>query len=58
VLAVRGHALRHEPHAIAGQDVFSIIVRTTTEEILVGLFKSMDVSGIFHGDLRMDRKIA
>ncbi|HYT88195.1 MAG TPA: hypothetical protein VEL76_05710 [Gemmataceae bacterium] len=58
VVAVRGHGLKHEPHPLAGQDVFSIVVRTTTEEVLVALFKSADVAGIFHGDLRADRKIA
>jgi len=58
VVAVRGHGLKHEPHPLAGQDVFSIVVRTKTEEVLVALFKSADVAGIFYGDVRADRKIA
>ena len=58
VVAVRGHGLKHEPHPLAGQDVFSVVVRTTTEEVLVAVFKSHEVAGIFHGDLRADRKIA
>jgi len=58
VIAVRGHGLKHEPHPLAGQDVFSIVVRTTTEEVLVAVFKSAEVSGIFRGDVRADRKIA
>ncbi|MCI0358240.1 MAG: hypothetical protein L0211_07140 [Planctomycetaceae bacterium] len=57
-VAVRGHGLKHEPHPIAGQDVFSIVVRTATEEVLVALFKSADIAGIFYGDLCADRKIA
>jgi hypothetical protein len=58
VIAVRGHSLRHSPHPIAGQDVYSIVIRTGGEEVLVALFKSADVAGIFHGDMRSDRKIA
>jgi hypothetical protein len=58
VVAVRGHGLKHEPHPLAGQDVFGIVVRTETEEVLVALFKSADIAGIFYGDLRADRKIA
>jgi hypothetical protein len=57
VVAVRGHGLKHEPHPEAGQDVFSIIVHTGEEEVLVALFKSHDVAGIFHGNLRADCKI-
>jgi hypothetical protein len=58
VVAVRGHSLKHEPHPLAGQDIYSIVVRTSGEEVLVALFKSGDVAGIFHGDLRSDRRIA
>ncbi len=58
VVRVRGHGLKHEPHPLAGQDVFSIIVRTQAEEVLIALFKSADVDGIFYGDLSADRKIA
>ena len=58
VVRVRGHGLKHEPHPLAGQDVFSIVVRTQAEEVLIALFKSADVDGIFYGDLSSDRKIA
>ncbi len=58
VIAVRGHGLKYAPHPAAGQDVYSIVVRTGGEEVLVALFKSADVAGIFHGDLRLDRKTA
>src|SRR2546421_13125262 len=58
VVVVRGHGLKHAPHPVAGEDVYSIVVRTSGEEVLVALFKSGDVAGIFHGDMPPDRKIA
>jgi hypothetical protein len=58
VVAIRGHGLKHSPHPLAGQDVYSIVIRTKEEEMLVALFKSAEVAGIFHGELRSDRKIA
>jgi hypothetical protein len=58
VIAVRGHGLKYEPHSQAGQDVYSIVVRAGEEEAVVALFKSHDVSGIFCGEVRPDRKIA
>ncbi len=58
MVAVRGHGLKHEPHPLAGEDVFSIVVRSKMDEVLVALFKSAEVAGIFYGDLRVDRKIA
>ena len=57
-VAVRGHGLKHSPHAVAGQDVYSVLVRNGGEEVLVALFKSAEVAGIFHGELWADRKIA
>src|SRR5262245_53784380 len=58
IVVVQGHGLKHEPHPLAGEDVFSIVVRTRTEEVVVALFKSDEVAGIFHGDFHPDRKIA
>ena len=58
ILAVRGHGLKHEPSPREGQDTYSIVVRSGEEELLVALFKSNDVSGIFCGVVRSDRKIA
>ena len=52
VVAVRGHSLSVLPSA------FSIVVRTGGEEVIVALFKSDDVHGIFHGEMRPDRKTA
>ena len=54
----RGHGLKHEPHPLAGQDVFSIVVRTETEEALIAFFKSADIDGISYGDVNPARKIA
>ncbi len=58
ILAVRGHGLKHEPNPQGGQDVYSIVVRTGGEEVLVALFKSHDVSGIFCGEMRSERETA
>jgi hypothetical protein len=55
VVAVRGHSLKSDLPCAA---VFSVVVRSGDEEVVVALFKSDDVSGIFHGELRPDRKIA
>ena len=55
VVVVRGHSLKHElPRA----NVYSIAARISGEEVIVALFKSDDVAGIFHGEVRPDRKIA
>ena len=51
VVAVCGHTLKHEPHPVAGEDVYSVIVRIRSHEVIAALFKSADVAGIFHGSL-------
>jgi hypothetical protein len=58
VLTVRGQGLKHSPHPVAGQDVYGIVIRSAGEEVIIALFKSSDVAGIFHGEMRSDRKIA
>lgn len=58
VIVVHGHTLRHVPHPVAGEDVYGVVERLKGEEVLVALFKSADVAGIFHGDMPPDRKIA
>ena len=55
VVVVRGHGLKS---GLPLASVFSVVVRSGAEEVIVALFKSDDVSGIFHGELRPDRKIA
>src|SRR5437016_3497863 len=47
VVAVRGQGLKHSPHPVAGEDIYGIVVRSAGEEVLVALFKSSDVAGIF-----------
>lgn len=56
VVAVRGHSLKHSPHPVAGQDVYGIVIRDAHQEVVVALFKSSDVAGIFHGEVRSDRR--
>ena len=58
VIGVRGHSLKHSAHAVPGEDVYSIVRQADGEEILVALFKSAEVAGIFHGEIRPDRRIA
>jgi hypothetical protein len=59
VVAVRGHSLKHLPATVTGESgSYGITIRTGSEEVLVALFKIVDVVGIFHGEVRSDRKIA
>ncbi len=59
VAAVRGHSLKHLPPTVAGESgSYGVIVRTGSEETLIALFKTDDVVGIFHGEMRSDRKSA
>ena len=58
VLAIRGHGLKHEPSLQGGLDVYSIVIRAGDEEVLVALFNSHDVSSIFCGEIRAERKTA
>lgn len=57
-IAIRGNGLKHAIHPVAGEDVFSIVVRDNDDEVTVALFKSSDVAGIFEGDFRLERRIA
>jgi hypothetical protein len=38
--------------------VFGVVIRSAGEEVLVAVFKSADVAGVFDGDIRPDRRIA
>lgn len=52
---VPGHGLKN----VEGNfSFFSIHVRKGDEDVTVALFPIAEVSGIFHGELRTDRKIA
>ena len=58
-VAVRGQDLRLIPSAETGQGQhYGVLARTGSEEVLVALFKTSEVVGIFHGALRSDRKNA
>jgi hypothetical protein len=59
VVVVRGHGLKQFPASVPGESgSYAVVVRSAGEEVLVALFPSSDVVGIFHGELRSDRKIA
>jgi hypothetical protein len=59
VVAVRGHGLKQLPPTTTGESgSYGVIVRTEAEEVFVALFKMLDVVGIFHGEMRSDRKSA
>jgi hypothetical protein len=58
VVTVRGQALKHSAHSIPGEDVYGIVIGSGADEAIIALFKSSDVSGIFHGDVRVDRNCA
>lgn len=58
-VAVRGQGLKHFPSTGSGEDgSYGVIARVGNEELLLALFKVVEVVGIFHGELRADRKIA
>jgi hypothetical protein len=54
VVAVRGHGLKY----LSDGGIYGVVARTEGEEVFVALFKSETVEGIFHGEIRSDRKIA
>lgn len=59
VVAVRGHNLTQLPSSINGESgAYGVVVRAGGEELLVGLFKMVEVVGIFHGELRLNGHIA
>ena len=58
-VAVRGHDLRLFPLSeTAEPDSYGVMSRTPAGEVLVAVFKTSEVVGIFHGEIRPDRKIA
>ena len=59
VVSVRGQGLKNFPAAVQGESgSYGVIVRTGGAEVLVALFKAVEVVGIFHGEMSPDRKIA
>jgi hypothetical protein len=59
MVAVRGHSLKHWPATVTGESgSYGVVMRSAKEEILVAVFKVIEVIGIFHGEVRLDRKSA
>jgi hypothetical protein len=59
VVTVRGQGLKHFPAVVKGESgSYGVIARTGGEEVLIALFKVFEVVGIFHGEMRSDRKTA
>lgn len=57
IVAVRGHSLKHWPSTVSGESgSYGVVVGAAPEEVLVALFKVFEVVGIFHGEMRSDRK--
>jgi len=54
VVAVRGHGLKY----LSDGGIYGVVARTEGEEVFVALFKGETVEGIFHGEIRSDRKLA
>jgi hypothetical protein len=57
VVAVRGHELRLMP-ATGANESYGVVGRAKDREELIALFRTSEVDGIFHGELRVDRTIA
>ncbi len=59
IVAVRGHGLKQVPPTVSGESgSYGITVRTCNEDVFIALFKVHDVVGIFHGEIKADRRIA
>ena len=59
IVAVRGQGLKHFPAGLQGESgAYGVIVRTGGEDVLVALFTVLEVVGIFHGEIRSERRIA
>lgn len=59
VLTVRGHNVKQLPPVIDGAvGSYGVVARVADEEVLIAIFQVHDVIGIFHGEMRDDRKIA
>src|SRR5437762_785500 len=58
-VTVRGQGLKHLPASVNGDGgSYGIISRSGGEEILVALFRVLEIVGIFYGEVRPDRKTA
>lgn len=58
-LTVLGHRLKHWPTTIPGESgSYGVVMRSAGKEVLVALFKIVEVIGIFHGEIQSERKNA
>jgi hypothetical protein len=58
-VSVRGHGLKLFQPTVPGESgSYGVVVQAAGEEVLVALFKTIDVVGIFSGEIRSDRRIA
>ena len=59
MVTVRGHSLRIFPPTIPGESgSYGVVIQSAGEEVLVALFKILEVIGIFSGKIGPDRKTA
>jgi hypothetical protein len=59
MVSVRGHGLKLFPPTVPGEGgSYGVIVHAAGEEVLVALFRTLEVVGIFSGEIGPDRKIA
>ncbi len=58
-VSVRGHALKQWQPTVSGDSgSFGVVIRAAREEVLVALFRTGEVVGIFEGELQGERKVA
>jgi hypothetical protein len=58
-VSVRGHSLKHWPSTVPGESgSYGVSVKTAGEEILVALFRCVEVVGIFRGEMHSSQQIA
>jgi hypothetical protein len=58
-VSVRGHGLKLFQPTVPGESgSYGVVVQAAGEEVLVALFKTNEVVGIFSGEIRSDRRIA
>jgi hypothetical protein len=60
VVTVRGHAVKFVPNVANPQDhgSYGIVLHVGDQEVMVGLFRVVEVKGIFSGDLAPARESA
>lgn len=54
-VTVRGHALKQWPARGGESESYGVVIRAQQEEVLIALYRSVELIGIFDGELRLDR---